>query len=217
MSSSGDIGHQIFVRRLQKISANTYVISVPIEWLNKYNIGKGDEIFLEVTNAGIVIIHPPSYTASSKALTEKINIDKITQPEILERSIITSYVSGIDVIEIESSKSIGIEQNNIINKYVDQLMGLQISEETDKLIKLQCMVSFSQCNLPQLIKQEFDLIIKKINKLIYSNDKNKMLITDGSSDNDFMQIHYLLCRFINTMDSQHMNIKCPTTVKRGYI
>jgi phosphate uptake regulator len=125
------------VRKLQTTAAGTFIVTIPKEWVSKLGLEKGGLVYLELEDADIVLSPVNSRpTPQSRPL----RIDKVSDETMLELSITASYMQGNDITEVISKERILPERKAWIRNAVDNLVGVEISEEYSDRVVLQNLV-----------------------------------------------------------------------------
>jgi phosphate uptake regulator len=134
-------------RKLVKQGAATLMVSLPAKWLQKFNLGKGDEINLEETDTEIVI------SKEGKSAKRKAEI-KLTKEVAtgIRTTIINAYRAGYDVLTInfENQKQLEIIKDTV-NRF---LLGYDII----KTKKDYCIIE----SITDPSPEQFDTLMRKI-------------------------------------------------------
>ena len=119
-------------RRILEISG-TYYVSLPRAWIRFHKLKKGDKVFINMTEDGSLEISPKEV----KEL-EKIRNIEILLDDYIDRRILAAYLSGYDIIEATTYGKIVDEHRRKIEEISSKLIGLEIVEETQNKVVLQC-------------------------------------------------------------------------------
>ncbi len=133
-------------RKIVKHGNTSLTVSLPIDWVNKFNLKKGDEIEISEDEDRLVL------STERKMMHEKSEKDlsDLKDHEIL--SIITAlYRQGYDEIDLTYNNP---KQTNYIQDAVNNLLGLAIVEQTKKRCKIK--------DFSELKDDEFDTIMRRI-------------------------------------------------------
>ena len=133
-------------RKVVKHGTTTLTISLPVQWVKKFDIKQGDE--LDVNEKGNKIIITPYNEHTENEYEVMINEGEYT-PRLL---VIIPYINGYDKIKIKFN-------NKSIHKYIDSLikdflMGFEIIEQGQNFIVIK--------NIAKGIEQEFDIILNRL-------------------------------------------------------
>lgn len=134
-------------RKVIQIAENTFVVSLPTEWVKRFNISKGDEIDLKEFNDGL-IISPINELSAVKSI--RINIANLNE-RVIRWYLSALHKSGYDEIEINY---IDKGQLKLIYELMKNLFtGFNIISETKNVVVLK---SISKEN-----KDEFDAALRR--------------------------------------------------------
>lgn len=149
-------------RKLIQMAGKTMVVSLPADWVKKYNLKKGEEIDVEEKERLIQI------RTEKEQKTEKIKIDvnKINTP-LMWRFINSAYIKGVDEIELEYSKK---EQKEEIKKIAQTLIGFALVKETEQSIILKEISGSAS---------EFDTILRRIFLMLISLSQTVLALTEN--------------------------------------
>jgi len=93
------------------VGRSTLSVSLPKDWTNLANVKPGDTVYIEQGKDGTLRILSESLVEEERKPEENnINSDQVTEPNLLERLIVGSYMQGVDMIRIFSSARINSEQ-----------------------------------------------------------------------------------------------------------
>ena len=135
-------------RKVQRLGPSTLAITLPSEWVRKFNISKGDELSLTQLKSGVMAVSPESSTQHEPTATLHVsNMDANS----IERAIIAQYVLGRRVIYINNATTLDSDVINAVYRAETQLMGLGVVEETPKAMVVNCSVDPSDFNLTDLL------------------------------------------------------------------
>ena len=145
-------------RKIQRVGAATFTVSLPREWVLRRNLRRGDELFIVEEGEGLRLLPSPMADHGERDIAEfAIDADLCEEPGMLERVIVGNYVLGRERILIESATRIRSEHQNEIRHAVRRLMGIGIMEETANRVRLQCSLNPSNYPLDALVKRLYNL------------------------------------------------------------
>ena len=87
-------------RKLIGFGRNSFVISIPKEWVERNKLQKGQDVFLIEDTQGLRVVISPQGKPEEKRIT--INTEKKEYP-FIRTEIITAYLNGNHVIEIRGA------------------------------------------------------------------------------------------------------------------
>lgn len=134
-------------RKVIQIAENTLVVSLPTEWVKRFNVNKGDEVDLKEFNDGL-IISPINELSAVKSI--RINIANLNE-RVIRWYLSALHKSGYDEIEINYLDK---DQLKLIYELMKNLFtGFNIISETKNVVVLK---SISKEN-----KDEFDAALRR--------------------------------------------------------
>ena len=181
-------------RKIQKVGTATLSVSLPISWIKKNNLKKGDSLFLEPNKDGSLNIFSNNYVKSTEQVPEYMcNSDLCDEPKMLQRIIVGNYILGRDLFTINSSKRFRTEQVNEIRGVLPKLIGLGIVEETSRSITIQCSVDPRKFQIDLLLRRLSVIsltVVKEATQALV--ESNPSLAKDAISREDEADRMYLL-------------------------
>jgi len=88
-------------RKLYQSGGSSYIISLPMEWIEAQKLNSGDSVLLDMQR-DCILVEPES---KSKMLEEiLIPGDESKDAGQLQRTIIANYLAGYDVLKIKFDK-----------------------------------------------------------------------------------------------------------------
>ncbi len=145
-------------RKIQKVGAATFTVSLPKEWVGRRNLRKGDQVFLVEDGEGLRLLPNPAIAERDReGLEFTIDADLCTEPGMLERIIVGNYVLGRERLVVQSKKRLASEHQNEIRQAIRRLMGIGIIEENGTRVVLQCSIDPANYPLDALIKRLYNL------------------------------------------------------------
>jgi phosphate uptake regulator len=141
------------IRKVQTNAAGTFLVTIPKDWVAKMGLEKGGLVSLELEDADVIISSVNKRTSSQ---SRPLDIDSVRDRKMLELSISASYIRGHDITEIVSKNKVLPEQKRWIKEAVENLIGVEISEEYSDRVVLQNLVD------PRIF--DLDTLMKKFNE-----------------------------------------------------
>src|SRR6056297_2601863 len=128
-------------RKVQVTGGSTFTVSIPKEWATENDVSagsvvefypEGDSLFLAPTNG-------EERTEGTLDVTDLAG-DELT------RAVMTMYVSGFDIITLESGR-ITTDQRRTIREAVQSLVGLEVLEETRDRVVIRDLLDSSELSI----------------------------------------------------------------------
>jgi len=182
-------------RKLQVTGGSTHVISIPIEWIKKMKLNRGDEVNLVLKDDNTILIG----NIEKKGVTEskiELNREELIVDNIY-RMVLAYYLAGNDVIRIVFEKEITNDNKKILkDKIREQLMGLEIVEESSKEMVLRCFITHEDFPLDKAINGLKDMTESMFSDMIHSLNERKTRFAEDiiQRDNEINRFHILIVR-----------------------
>jgi phosphate uptake regulator len=132
-------------RKIVKHGPSSYIVSLPLNWVKKHNLNKGDEINVDEVDNNVLI------STSYKEKFEKVDFNIKDIKDITTQIINAMYKRGIDEIRIHYDKQ---DEFKLIMKAVsDQSVGFEIVETTSNSCTIRSITKLSN---------EFDAVLRRL-------------------------------------------------------
>jgi len=136
-------------RKIQITGGNSYIVSLPRNWIIKTGLSKGDYVGLDTNEDGTVTIFPKA----KKRLKRAFTIELTPSNSLNSRLIITKYLEGYDTIEVVSSERIPKDARKEIIGTVRNLIGIEIFEETANKFVLSTLIDFGSIKIEKILRR----------------------------------------------------------------
>ncbi|WP_254829442.1 phosphate signaling complex PhoU family protein [Haloglomus salinum] len=132
-------------RKVQVTGGSTFTVSLPKDWATENGVSGGS----------VVEFHPEE---DALLLTPRREEEKVEgtldigglEDRDLMRAVVTMYVSGFDIITLESTR-VTAAQRRTIRDAVQSLVGLEVIGETSERVRLQDLLDSSELSLHNAI------------------------------------------------------------------
>ena len=128
-------------RKVQVTGGSTYTVSIPKSWATENGVNAGS----------VVEFYPESDSLFMTPKTEEdrtegtLDITDLHEQELM-RAVMTMYVSGFDIIALESA-TITTDQRRTIRQATQSLVGLEVLEETADRIVIRDLLDSSELSI----------------------------------------------------------------------
>jgi phosphate uptake regulator len=132
-------------RKVQVTGGSTYTVSLPKEWATENDIRGGS----------VVEFHPEEETLlltpqrDERKIEGTLDITGLDGDE-LTRAVVTMYVSGFDIITLETAQ-VTAAQRRTIRDATQGLVGLEVIGETSERVRLQDLLDSSELSMHNAI------------------------------------------------------------------
>ncbi|WEL30479.1 Phosphate uptake regulator [Haloferax volcanii] len=126
---------------MQVTGGSTYTVSIPKDWATDNGVSAGSEV--EFYPEGDSLFLTPR---SEEERTEGTLDIATLEGDELTRAVMTMYVSGFDIIALESSR-ITTDQRRTIREATQSLVGLEVLEETRDRVVIRDLLDSSELSI----------------------------------------------------------------------
>ncbi|MEM1586317.1 MAG: PhoU domain-containing protein [Candidatus Bathyarchaeia archaeon] len=183
------------VRKVQMTRSGTFFITLPKDWAIRNRIQRGSIVTSLITPDDKIIINP-RYTAepAPKATTIKLGSH-------ISRNVISKYLLGYDVITIEAKDRITPEQREIIKQTSSQLVGLEIIEEDQSKIVMQCLLEPAALSPEKILRREHLITSSMCKDSVVALLERDIHLAKNviARDNEVDRLYFLLVRVLRTI------------------
>jgi len=183
-------------RKVQVTGGSTYTVSLPKDWATSNDVSAGSVVEFHAEE-DLLLLAPKH---DEDRIEGTLDIDGLENPHELTRAVMTMYVSGFDVIQLEATR-ITAEQRRIIRDATQGLVGLEVIEETSDRIVLQDLLDSSELSIHNAITR------MRLVSLTMLSDAVEALIEDDDDlaanvmqrDDDVDRLWYMVSRVFRTV------------------
>ncbi|RZN71735.1 MAG: phosphate uptake regulator PhoU [Candidatus Methanolliviera hydrocarbonicum] len=178
-------------RRVQVTGGSTHIISLPIEWVKKMGISRGDEVRLVFRADDTVLIGGKEGKEISKAV---IGVSPEETIEEVYRSLIAHYLAGNDLIELSFKEEITKDNKKWMKNAVrKRLMGLEVVGESGTEMVFRSFINYEDFPLSEVLKSICDIVESMQGDAIAAlRDGNMLLAEDVIQRDNEVDRFYLL-------------------------
>jgi phosphate uptake regulator len=183
-------------RKVQVTGGSTYTVSLPKDWATANDVSAGSVV--EFHDEEDLLVLTPQ--AEDEHTVGALDIGEQTDADELTRAVMTMYVSGFDVIRLESSR-ITADQRRTIRDATQRLVGLEVIEETGERVVLQDLLDSSELSVNNAITR------MRLVSLAMLEDAVEALVSDDDDlaqdvierDDDVDRLWYMVSRVFRTI------------------
>lgn len=182
------------VRKLQLVGGSSYMVSLPKDWISKYNLKQGDEVILNEYD-DTIIIQP------QKGEKEEIKVTVKEVPsynkKFLKKFLGAIYSLGVDKIEIIDENAGGhiTEISELSHHYI----GMEVLDATNEKIVLHCF-TIPDFDVLTIIRRMFQIlsgIISEIKSFLVQEKEDDIESRIRRYEDDFDRLYLLSVRLVN--------------------
>ncbi len=180
------------MRRLIKFGGNSFVLSIPKEWIEKNKLKKGDFISVDESKEGLLL--KVSKEDNQNELKEVIIEADNKSQSMLKTEIISAYLNNENIIEIifKDSKTDVLGIKNILHA----LSGLEIIHQTSTRIVAKDMINVKEVPIKTLIKRMDNITRTMIDDTLNCFDAMDNAHNIINRDEEVNRLHFLAYRII---------------------
>jgi phosphate uptake regulator len=183
-------------RKVQVTGGSTYTVSLPKGWATDNDVSAGSIVEFH-SEEDLLLLSPKREQDRVEGTLDITGLD--TEHE-LTRAVMTMYVSGFDVITLETNR-ITATQRRVIREATQGLVGLEVIEETSDRVVLQDLLDSSELSVHNAITR------MRLVSLTMLEDAVEALITDDDElaqdvkerDDDVDRLWYMVSRVFRTV------------------
>ncbi|MFC7134264.1 MULTISPECIES: PhoU domain-containing protein [Salinibaculum] len=183
-------------RKVQVTGGSTYTVSLPKGWATDNDVSAGSIVEFH-SEEDLLLLSPKR---EQERVEGSLDITGLDTEHELTRAVMTMYVSGFDVIRLETSR-ITATQRRVIREATQGLVGLEVIEETSDRVVLQDLLDSSELSVHNAITR------MRLVSLTMLEDAIEALITDDDElahdvkerDDDVDRLWYMVSRVFRTV------------------
>ena len=146
-------------RKIVQSGLFSYTVSLPKEWLLRYKINKGSDVYISEYGDGLIITPGKADKNPIKSNSECIlDVDKFSTNSII-RDITSAYLTNIKTIVLEGNTL----KNNIetYKRALNSYPGLEVIEETGNSITIKNFINVDEFIIPDILRRS-DIILRSM-------------------------------------------------------
>lgn len=177
-------------RKVQLTGGSTYTVSLPKGWATDNGIEAGSEV--EFHQEGNALLLTP--LGSDEHTEGTLDVSGLTG-ERLTRAVITMYVSGFDIINLDG-ESIDAEQRRTIREAAQGLVGVEVLEETSNRVVVQDLLDSSELSVQNAVTRmrliALSMLEDAVSALVSDDDDLGRSVIDRDDDAD--RLYFVVSR-----------------------
>jgi phosphate uptake regulator len=184
-------------RKVQITGKSTYIISLPKTWVNKVNVKNGDSVSMVPRSDGTLLVNPKLHQ-KEEIFQNKIDVDN-GDTDVLHRKFIGAYLSGFNLIEIESKNRLSPEMRKTIRKLIHNVIGPEIIDETSQSVKVKDLLDSSDLSLTRGLKRMYVITRGMFRDAVTALQKNDTDLAEDveSRDDEVDKFYWMIAKQYN--------------------
>jgi len=142
------------LRKLQKTRGETFIISLPKEWIKRMKLQPGSTLRIIPQDGSLVIVGPLTKITKlpQQALIWVTSEDK---PDLILRKIDSAYLVGYDEILVETGETEMKEsiRNRLKDHIKNRLTGVAIVTDSSNKLELKVVTGFEELSMKYVLKK----------------------------------------------------------------
>jgi len=177
-------------RKLIKFGESSFVISVPQSWVSKHKLSKGDSVYLEEQEKGLIVNPNKEELKKEKRIGISATGKNINT---IHREIISAYLNNYNMIEI-TGKDIVLKAKEITD-FIRKLMSFEIIEQTSNKIIVKDFLNLKDISVQDIVRR-MDIVTRAMIEDAKLCVKKDMCENIDYRDYDVNRFYYLIFRVI---------------------
>jgi len=173
-------------RKIQLTGRNTFIVSLPHEWVEKRGVAKGDAVYLNENEDGTLTFSLKPAERAQKTCVIEVSPGAT---ETSMRNIVSAYVSGAGKIVLR-----GKGMSTVAEEARRILSGVEISEETENELELS-ILAFDDLDVDSIIKRAFNVTNSMFNlATVMYRDGSDVLVEISRKEDEVDRLYLLVLR-----------------------
>lgn len=187
------------IRKVQMTGGSSFIVTLPKDWAESVGLKKNDPLRLSPQQDGSIIITTADLDNSSTYVTKIINVDGLTDPDLIFRILVGAYMSGFGLVEICSSSRLSNTVLDVVSRITQMAIGVEIIEEHDDRLILKDLVDPSEMRMGKSVERMKVLVRNMLTDIstALKNDDMSVIKDISARDNDVDRLGWLITRQTN--------------------
>jgi len=202
-------------RKIQFTGRSSYIVSLPKSWVRRHNLKQGDTVPLTVNPDGSITIYPrePGSVGEKKVLPISDDIS----PEMAVRLVISAYIQGYDVIEVNLAGEMPTYKVRI-RKAIQGLPGLEIILDEPTRLVAKSLLYEKEVNLAELLRRIRSIVVSMLGDLemLIQGEDGEIKRDINDLENELDRFYFLIVRTVNRLLSKHTVTEESGIVRRTF-
>lgn len=182
------------IRRLQSTRDGTFLVTLPKEWAKRFKLRKGSPIHVKERVDGCLVLDPRYGAEETQEIVLKPS-------QRIEDSILSSYLLGYEFVAVEGPGGLGEADRNRIKRTASRLIGVEVIEEDEKRILLQCLLRATAIPPEKILRRQYilskSLLDDAFRTLLSLNLEEAGKVR--SKDEEIDRLYFLLVRILRSL------------------
>ncbi len=187
------------IRKIQITGGSSYMITLPKDWAEGVGLKKNDPVGLQPQSDGSLIVYPGGKSSTPNGMTRNIDVDEVTDGNLLYRMLVGAYIAGHDTIVLESGSSLPSAATSVAASFTQVAIGLEIMEESDTRIVIKDLLDRREMRPSKSVERMTVLVRNMLTDTLDGLERKDSAILGRISDRDreVDRIDWLISRQVN--------------------
>ena len=183
------------LRKVQRTSSGTFFVCLPKEWAERNGLDRGSVVAISEAADGRLVIDSEYGTESTP------QVAVVGPTPHLDREIIEKYLLGYDIIRVEAKERIGLSDRDRVKRTSSRLVGLEIVEEDQSRIVMQCLLEPSAFPPEKILRREYSIASGMHRDAVTALVEGDIHLGKNvvARDNEVNRLYFLLVRILRTV------------------
>jgi phosphate uptake regulator len=182
-------------RKVQVTGGSTYTVSLPKDWATENDVSAGSVVEFHAEGDSLLL----SPKREEDRVEGVLDVSGL-EGDQLTRAVMTMYVSGFDIITLETPR-VSAKQRRTIRQATQGLVGLEVIEETSERVVLQDLLDSSELSVHNAITRmrlvSLTMLADAIEALVENDDELAHDVKERDDDVD--RLWYMISRVFRTV------------------
>ncbi len=182
-------------RKVQVTGGSTYTVSLPKDWATANDVSAGSVVEFHAESDSLLL----SPKESNERTEGTLDVSGL-EGDQLTRAVMTMYVSGFDIITLETPR-VEAKQRRTIRQATQGLVGLEVIEETSERVVLQDLLDSSELSVHNAITRmrlvALTMLSDAVDALVENDDDLANDVMERDDDVD--RLWYMISRVFRTV------------------
>jgi len=199
----------IHVRKLVKAGNVSHTVSLPVKWLERHNLKRGDTVYINERASGELGISPHLVSDQKEAREKTIEIDAKSAQEVA-REITAGYINNYTSVSLMGDIGTRIGE---IRDVVNRFSAFEITEQSPKRAVIKDLLNVKEISVDNTLNR-MDMIVRSmfqdLVKGLESGTWDESIVLRDADMDKFYFLMYRLCKMVLKDASISQTIHLPT-------
>ncbi len=143
-------------RKLQITGGSTYILSLPKDWVQRNQLGKGSSMTVREEDDGTLSVAPSKLEKREKQDEAVIRVSANDNPNAVMRTAISAYLAGYNILHVRAKSQQALHsslRNHLKNFARNYLVGTEIVIDTPNDLTLQVLLNYPELTVKNALSR----------------------------------------------------------------